>query len=170
MRFVVGRIGKPHGVRGEVTVQPRTDDPQRRFAEGATLLVAGQERTLEILRSAWHSGRLLVHFAGTDTRDAALALRGLVLEVERDPGEVPVDPEEYYDSSLIGCQAWLADGTLVGEVAEVVHLPAQDLLVIRDDDGREVLVPFVRQIVPLVDLGARRIELDPPDGLLDPTR
>ena len=167
MRFVVGRIGKPHGIKGEVTVEPRTDDPERRFVPDAVLLVAGQERTLRVAEASFHAGRLRVHFAGSDSRDDAESLRGLVLEIERDPDEVPDGPDEFYDSALIGCQALLPDGSCAGEVVEVIHLPAQDLLQIRDGTGRTCLVPFVAQIVPGVDLAARRIYLDPPAGLIE---
>ncbi len=83
------------------------------------------------------------------------------------PTRCPDDPEEYYDSSLEGCEVTLSDGTVVGTVAEVVHLPAQDLLSVRTPDERDVLVPFVSEIVPAVDVVARRIVIDPPLGLLD---
>ena len=103
-------------------------------------------------------------------RDAAEGLRGSILEVERSADERPDDPEEFYDSQLVGCAAVIDDET-VGEVTEVVHLPAHDLLSVRlsgaADGTPDVLVPFVRAIVPTVDLGARRVVLTPPPGLLD---
>lgn len=167
MRVVVGRIGRPHGIRGEVTVEPRTDEPDARFAPGAVLLVDSPAAELVVDRVHWHSGRLLVSFRGIADRTAAEGLRGLLLHVERADDEVPDDPEEYYDSALEGCTVALADGTVIGEVAEVVHLPAQDLLAIRRPDRPEVLVPFVAPIVPVVDIPARRIVIDPPGGLLD---
>lgn len=167
MRFVVGRIGKPHGIRGDVSVAPRTDEPGRRFADEAVLLVAGQDRTLQVAHSAWHAGRLRVHFHGVDSREQAEALRGIVLEVEREAEEVPEDPDEFYDSTLIGCTAVLPDGSRAGQVASVVHLPAQDLLAVTDESGREFLVPFVSEMVPRVDLAARLIVIDPPPGLME---
>ena len=168
MRVVVGRIGRPHGVRGEVTVEPRTDEPDERFAPGAVLIVDPPVNSLGVQRSHWHSGRLLVHFDGVDDRNAAEALRGLLLHVDRDPSELPEDPEEFYDSALLGCHVEMQDGAAVGDVVDVVHLPAQDLLVVRLADDREVMVPFVEAIVPTVDAQARRIVIDPPGGLLDP--
>jgi 16S rRNA processing protein RimM len=168
MRVVVGRIGRPHGIKGEVTVETRTDEPEERFAPGAVLFVDPPAGTLRVLRSHWHSGRLLVAFAGVDDRNAAEALRGLLLHVDRAESEQPADPEEFYDSSLQGCRVVLLDGTDVGEVIDVVHLPAQDLLAIRGEGDREVLVPFVAALVPSVDLPGRRIVIDPPGGLLDP--
>jgi len=166
MRVVVGRIGRPHGIRGEVTVETRTDEPEERFAPGAVLSVDTPAGSLVVLRTHWHSGRLLVTFDGVEDRNAAEALRGLLLEVERHVDEVPDDPEEFYDSSLVGCRVELLDGSLIGEVTEVAHLPAQDLLVVASED-HEVLVPFIAEFVPTVDVEARRIVIDPPAGLLD---
>jgi len=167
MRVVVGRIGRPHGIRGEVTVEARTDEPDERFAPGAVLSVDGPVSELVVARPHWHSGRLLVSFDGVGDRSAAEALRGLLLHVERSDDETPDDPDEYYDSTLVGCVVQLSDGTHVGDVADVLHLPSQDLLVVRDADDREVLVPFVAAFVPLVDVQARRIVIEPPSGLLD---
>ncbi len=167
MRVVVGRIGRPHGIRGEVTVEPRTDEPDERFAPGAVLSVDGPVHELVVDRTHWHSGRLLVTFAGVPDRTAAEALRGLLLHVERADDETPDDPDEYYDSTLTGCAVELADGTSIGAVEEVLHLPSQDLLVVRGPEDREVLVPFLAAFVPTVDVVGRRIVIDPPAGLLD---
>lgn len=150
-----------------MTVEPRTDEPDERFAPGAVLSVDGPVSTLVVDRTHWHSGRLLVSFRGVDDRDAAEALRGLLLHVERGVDESPDDPDEYYDSALVDCGVQLPDGTAVGVVTDVVHLPGQDLLAIRTPDDRDVLVPFVSVMVPVVDVPGRRIVIDPPPGLLD---
>jgi 16S rRNA processing protein RimM len=168
MRVVVGRIGRPHGIRGEVTVESRTDEPDERFAPGAVLSVDGPVSELVVDGTHWHSGRLLVRFRGVEDRNAAEALRGLLLHVDRAEDETPDDPDEYYDSTLTGCTAVLGDGTVVGELTDVLHLPSQDLLVLRTPDDREVLVPFVEAFVPVVDVVARRVVIDPPHGLLEP--
>ncbi len=167
MRVVVGRIGRPHGIRGEVTVETRTDEPDERFAPGAVLSVDGPVHELVVERMHWHSGRLLVTFDGVADRNEAEALRGLLLHVERDEAEQPADPDEFYDSSLVGCAVELLDGSPVGEVVEVVHLPGQDLLAVRTPDERDVLVPFVEVMVPTVDVPARRVVIDPPPGLIE---
>lgn len=167
MRVVVGRIGRPHGIRGEVTVQTRTDEPDERFAPGAVLEVDGPIKVLLVERIHWHSGRLLVVFQGVVDRTGAEALRGLLLHVERDEDQMPEDPDEFYDSTLMGCAVELADGTPVGVVSDVLHLPSQDMLVVSTPDEREVLVPFISAFVPTVDVRARRIVIEPPDGLLD---
>ncbi|MDP1876688.1 MAG: ribosome maturation factor RimM [Actinomycetota bacterium] len=167
MRVVVGRIGRPHGIRGEVTVEPRTDEPDERFAPGAVFALDERREDLVVERLHWHSGRLLVTFEGISDRNAAEALRGTLLEVERADDDMPEDPEEFYDSTLIGCVVDHVDGSRIGEVLDVLHLPAQDLLVVRVAGEREALIPFVSVIVPVVDLPGRRLVVDPPVGLLD---
>jgi len=163
---VVGRIGRAHGVRGAVSIEVRTDEPDRRFAVGARLLTdAGRE--LVVTSSTWHSGRLLLTFEGYDDRNAIEVLRNQILSVDRPDDEQPEDPEEFYDSALVDCQVVDGDGAVIGTVQEVSHLPAHDMLVIRTKDDREVLVPFIEEFVPSVDIAARRIVITPPDGLLD---
>ncbi|MCT1460293.1 ribosome maturation factor RimM [Aestuariimicrobium sp. p3-SID1156] len=165
VEVIVGSIGKAHGVRGDVVVDVRTDEPERRFAVGSVLRVEGTRRELTVARLAWHSGRLLVHFEGLDDRNAAESARGQVLVVDVPVDEVPEEEDEYYDRQLVGLTAVLADGTRVGTVTEVVHLPEQDLLAI-DVDGEERLVPFVRALVPRVSLSEKLVELADVPGLL----
>jgi 16S rRNA processing protein RimM len=178
VRVVVGRIGRAHGIRGSVSVDVRTDDPDLRFAVGARLhTVPEAVGPLEIEGVRWHSGRLLVDFAGFTDRTAAETLRGVVLEVDVDPDERTSDPEEFFDHQLVGLPVRLPDGTAVGTVREVVHLPGQELLAITRAGGSseapqapgagEVLVPFVVEMVPEIDV-ASGIVIDPPPGLLDP--
>ncbi|WP_141577562.1 ribosome maturation factor RimM [Actinomadura sp. WMMA1423] len=164
--LVVGRIGRPHGVRGEVAVDVRTDEPESRFAPGtaiATDPVAAGPLTIE--RKRWHSGRLLVRFAGIGDRDAAEELRGTWLVV--DPGDISpsADPDDFHDQELLGLAVFTADGAEVGQVADVLH-HGQDLLVVRGAGG-EKLVPFVAALVPEVDVPGGRLVIDPPPGLLD---
>jgi 16S rRNA processing protein RimM len=162
---VVGRVGRPHGLHGEVTVQVRTDFPEQRFAVGAQLLGdRGRALTVEAVRP--HRGVLLVRFAGITDREAAGELRGCMLSV--DAAELPdlTDPDEFYDHQLEGLAAVGLDGAALGTVREVVHAPASDLLVLDTANG-DVLVPFVQAIVPEVDLPGGRVVLNPPAGLLD---
>jgi len=171
MRVVIGRVGKPHGVRGAVTVLPMTDVPDERFLPGLSipaLDASGAERTLVIDTAAWHGSRLVVCFAGITDRTAAEGLRGLLLEVDRPADAATGDPDEYYDTALVGCQVVRADGAALGEVVAVVHLPGQDLLDVRGASG-SVLIPFVAAFVLEVDIAARRIVVEPPPGLLDDT-
>lgn len=167
MRVVVARVGRALGVKGDVLIDSRTDEPERRFAIGNRLLVADSDRALVIESARAHGSRLCLHFAGIDDRTAAESLTGLLLEVDRAPGERPADPDEYYDEDLIGLAVTTQDGEPIGVVAEVLHLPAQDVLAVTTAEGSEVLIPFVSEIVPDVDLDAGRIVVHPPDGLLD---
>jgi 16S rRNA processing protein RimM len=163
---VVGRIGRPHGIRGAVSIEVRTDEPDKRFAVGSRLL-ADSGRELVVNSSIWHSGRLLLTFEGYDDRTAIEELRNQLLSVDRPDDEQPADPEEFYDSALEGCEVVDSSGTPIGIVHEVSHLPAHDMLVVRTPDEREVLVPFVEAFVPTIDVPGKRIVITPPDGLLD---
>ncbi|MER8187435.1 ribosome maturation factor RimM [Kitasatospora sp. NPDC094015] len=169
MQLVVGKIGRAHGIKGDVSVEVRTDEPELRLGPGAVLLTdPASAGPLTVESGKVHSGRLLLRFAGVKDRNDAEALRGTMLIAEVDPDEVPDDPEEYYDHQLIGLDVVLTDGTPVGELTEVIHLPYQDLLTVTKADGTEVLVPFVSRIVPTVDLENQRAVIDPPAGLIEP--
>jgi len=169
MRLVVARIGRAHGIRGEVSIEVRTDVPERRFVPGAVLHVAdrasGVPATLTLTGVRDHNGTLLLRFAEVPDRTAAEALRDVLLEAD-----VPEEPEEadaWYDHQLVGLRAETPDGETIGAVVAVEHPPAQDLLVIRQVDGSDALVPFVRAIVPEIDVPAGRVVIDAPPGLLD---
>jgi 16S rRNA processing protein RimM len=170
MQLVVGRIGRPHGVRGELTVQVHTDDPDLRFAAGSVLATepAGNG-PLTVSQSRWHSGRLLVRFAGFDDRTSAEDLRGTLLVMDSAEVGPGPDPDEFHDYQLIGLEVVTVAGEPVGAVTDVLH-QGQDLLVVRPGPGSpagELLVPFVARIVPEVDVIAGRLVIDPPPGLLD---
>jgi len=171
MQLVVGRIGRPHGLSGEVTVEVRTDDPELRFAVGSTLATTPADRgPLTVAGSRWHSGTLLVRFAGCADRNAAEQLRDTVLAIDSDDLTPLDDPAEFYDHDLIGLQVVTAAGEAVGEVTDVLH-HGQDLLVIEGTgsrSGAEILVPFVAALVPEVDTAAGRLVIEPPPGLIDP--
>jgi 16S rRNA processing protein RimM len=168
LRLVVGRIGRAHGIRGQATVEVRTDDPELRFAPGATLLTEPAERgPLVVTDSRFHSGTLLLSFEGVADRNAVEALRNTILVVEADPDEVPADPEEFYDHQLLGLAVVAEDGTRIGEIADVLHLPGQDALAVKRPDAAEVLIPFIKQFVPVVDVRGGRVVVTPPEGLLD---
>jgi 16S rRNA processing protein RimM len=169
VEVVVGRIGRPHGIKGEVTVEVRTDDPEGRLGPGAVVRTDPEAAgPLTVTGGHVHSGRLLLTFAGVADRGAAEALRGVLLVAEVDPDERLEDPEEFYDHQLVGLAVETVDGRPVGELVEMLHLPGQDVLAVRRPDGGEVLVPFVTEIVPTVDLDGHKVIIDPPPGLLDP--
>ncbi|MER6170681.1 ribosome maturation factor RimM [Streptosporangium sp. NPDC001681] len=167
MQLVVGRIGRPHGLRGDVSVEVRTDEPDRRFAPGTALATdPASAGPLVVESRRWHSGILLVRFEGVSDRDHAEELRGTMLVI--DSADIPPsdDPDEFYDHQLIGLTVVKPDGERVGEVSDVLH-HGQDLLVVRRGKA-EVYVPFVKALVPVIDLEKGILVVDAPAGLLDP--
>ncbi|HEX3592344.1 MAG TPA: ribosome maturation factor RimM [Pseudonocardiaceae bacterium] len=168
---MVGRIVKPHGIRGELVIDSSTDSVEQRFAVGSVLFVTARDgsvvRTLTVTAARPHTGRLLVCFEGVDGRDAAEALRGVVLSANATELPPIDDPDEFYDHQLEGLAVLTVAGAAVGTVREVVHGAGSDLLVVDREGGGEALIPFVHQIVPEVDVPGGRIVLDPPPGLLE---
>ena len=166
MQVVVARIGKAHGLRGEVTVQVLTAAPGERFAPGATFMTEPPASGPLVLRTARdHNGVLLLGFEHTDDRTGAESLRGIKLlaDVLEDDDE----EDAWYERDLIGLKAVTVGGEEVGEVTALESRPAQDLLVLRLTGGRQARVPFVTAIVPEVDIAGGRVVIDPPAGLLD---
>jgi 16S rRNA processing protein RimM len=172
MQVTVGRIGRPHGVRGDVVVGVRTDEPELRFAPGSRLdtdpvsvgplTVAGCRR---------HSGDLLVRFEGVSDRTAAAELVGTWLMADSATFAALDDPDVFRDGDLIGLSVRTVDGTVVGTVTDVLH-HGQDILAIQPAPssgagGGQILVPFVKAIVPEVDVPGGFVVIDPPEGLLN---
>ena len=172
MQVTVGRIGRAHGVRGDVVVGVRTDEPELRFAPGSRLdtdpVGVGP---LTVAGCRWHSGDLLVRFAEIRDRDAAAELGGTWLMVDSAALGALDDPDEFRDGDLVGLSVRTVDGTVVGTVADVLH-HGQDALAI-DPAGaagaraEQILIPFVKAIVPEVDIAAGVLVIDPPEGLLN---
>ena len=151
-----------------MTVEVRTDDPDDRFADGAVLRTDPVERGPLTVEGARQQGKyLVVAFAGVPDRNAAELLRDTLLLVPIADLPPLADEDEYYDTQLVGLTALLEDGSTVGEVVDVLHLPGGDVLVVRRPAGTEALMPFVRAIVPTVDLPAGTLLVTPPPGLLE---
>ncbi|MER5413132.1 ribosome maturation factor RimM [Streptomyces virginiae] len=168
MELVVARIGRAHGIKGEVTVEVRTDEPELRLSPGAVLRTEpATAGPLTIETGRVHSGRLLLRFAGVKDRTGAEALRNILLIAEVDPAELPEEPDEYYDHQLMDLDVVLEDGTEIGRIAEISHLPSQDLFIVERPDGTEVMIPFVEEIVAEIDLEEQRCVITPPPGLID---
>jgi 16S rRNA processing protein RimM len=180
VRLVVARVGRAHGIRGEVTIEVRTDAPNERFVPGARLHLSSADHahrsdhalptpplagalTLASVRD--HNGTLLLRFAEVTERSGAEALRGALLEADV-PDEIDED-DAWYDHQLVGLRVVDPAGGALGEVVAVEHPPAQDLLVVRRPDGDQRLVPFVTALVPTVDVRAGVVVVDAPPGLLD---
>jgi 16S rRNA processing protein RimM len=165
--LTVGRIGPARGIRGEVFVEPWTDDPQIRFESGAVLATdpAGLG-PLTVNSSSSGSGKLVVHFVGVDTRDDAEALRGALLLVRAAGRPALDDPDDFYVDELVGLQVRTVTGHDLGGVLDVIDIGGAQYLVVAVD-GQQRLIPFVAAIVPQVDIEAKIVTVDPPDGLLE---
>lgn len=164
MRVVIGRLSRPHGVRGEITVDIRTDEPGSRFAVGSSIICGDRRLVIDSTRP--HGSRLIVKFAEITNRADAEALRGLFAEAEVDPADVPHGDEEFYDYQLRGLRV-VAAGEPIGELRDIVHGTHQDTLIL-EISGRDVLAPFVAALVPTIDLQAGEVHIADIDGLLDP--
>ncbi|WP_026535149.1 ribosome maturation factor RimM [Arthrobacter sp. H14] len=198
MQVQIARIGKPHGIRGEVTVQVMTDDPQNRFVTGAAFDVEPPKLgPLTVVSSRWNKDILLLGFEGVPDRNAAELLRGVKLFIETEAVDDDED-DAWYEHELVGLKVRVVsdagEGALegagepareddapaavrpdspyeeVGTVSGLNTMPAQDLLVVETSGGDEVLVPFVAEIVPEVNVGGGYILLDPPAGLFELNR
>ena len=160
MKLNVGRIGKAHGLLGEATIEVRTDEAEDRFAIGA-VLETESHGNLTVASARVHNGILLLSFDGIEDRNAIEGLRNELLYADVDIDAPGLDEDDYHVLQLIGCKAYLVDGDEFGEVTEVLNLPGQDVLVIKSESA-ETLIPFVRQLVPIVDIKARRMTVIPP--------
>jgi 16S rRNA processing protein RimM len=187
MLLVVGQIGKPHGIRGEVSVYVRTDEPEERFVAGSVFATevprdrrvnAGSAAavpgvpyqvppSLVVESVRWHQGRGIVQFEGVHDRNVAEALRGVLLQVDSSTLKPPSDPDEFHDHQLVGLRVVSVGGEELGSVARIDHAPASDLIVLDKSGGGTALIPFVTALVPTVDVAGGRIVVDLPDGLLD---
>jgi 16S rRNA processing protein RimM len=166
MQLQVARIGKPHGIRGEVTVQVLTDAPEDRFVPGTEFVVEpASAGPLTVVSARWNKDILLLGFEGFETRNQAETLRGAQLFIETEDLEED-DDEGWYEHELVGLDVRVGDA-VVGKVSGLHTLPVQDLLVVETPDGKEILIPFVEEIVPEVNVGEKYILVTPPPGLFD---
>jgi 16S rRNA processing protein RimM len=169
---IIGSIVRAHGIRGELVVYVTTDEPEDRFVAGSVLKTdpaAAGPLAIESVRIHTSSGadRLLIAFEGVVDRDGAERLRGVKLLVDAKDIPPTDDPDEFHDFQLVGLSVVLRDGEKVGEIVRVNHGPGADLLVVARPDGRQSLIPFVKAIVPDIDLRAGQVVITPPEGLLD---
>lgn len=166
MLLVVGRIGRAHGVRGEATVEVRTDSPEERFYIGAKLATEPKEKGPLVIRDLkLHNGVLLLAFQGFDDRTAVEKLRNVLLLAEVDPKDANVSEDDFHISQIVDCLVVDESGKEWGLVTDVLQLPAQDTLVV-NHEGQEVLVPFVKAYVPTVDVENKRLVVVNFAGLL----
>ena len=162
---MIGRVIKSHGIKGELSVEATTDEPEIRFAVGEVLhgRQGKKEHDLTIKAVRAHKGRLLITFEEVEDRTAADSLRGT--QFFAPPLDNP-DDEGFYDHELEGLRV-IHEGADIGEVTGVTHGPVQSLLLVSLENGKEALIPFVEEIVPEVDLEEGTCTITPPEGLLE---
>jgi 16S rRNA processing protein RimM len=164
---LVGRIARAHGLRGQVIVNLDTDFPETRFQPGAELFIerGGTVSALRLTTVWFHRDRPVIGVEGVTTMTEAEALAGRELRVPAD-WLAPLPAGTFYHHDLVGCRVETSDGRQVGIVSGVEGTMAGSRLVIEGSRG-EILIPLVSHICPTIDVGAKRIVVDPPDGLLE---
>ncbi len=167
----VGRLVKAHGLKGALKLELYTDDPDGRFTPGATFTLQVPSsspwhgKSLTVREFRWMNSHPVVFFDGVEDRSGAEGLVRAILWIDQDDESVEPEDDAWFDHQLVGLDV-VRDGAVIGRVARVDHLPAQDLLAVVSGD-REVLVPFVKVMVPEVDPVAGRIVVTPPAGLFE---
>jgi 16S rRNA processing protein RimM len=167
----VGRLLKAHGLKGALKLELYTDDPDGRFVPGAVFTLQVPEsspwhgKSVTVREFRWMNSHPVVFLEDVDDRSAAESLVRAILWIDQDGAIESSEDDAWYDHQLVGLDV-IRDGETVGRVLRVDHFPAQDLLIVRSGD-REVLVPFVKAIVPEVDVAAGRVVVTPPPGLFE---
>lgn len=164
MDTVIARLGKPHGIKGEFTVEVRTDRPDDRLVPGQTYSTDPDIGELTLTSARWHRDRLLLAFDEVPDRNRAEEIRNTLILSEQIEDEV--EDDAWYLEDLIGLQV-LEGETQVGEIVDVTNGTAQDLLHMKHIDGHQALIPFVTEIVPEVDVEGGWVRVTPPAGLFD---
>lgn len=169
----VGRLVKAHGLKGALKLELYTDDPDGRFVPGAEFTLQVPEsspwhgKTVKVREFRWMNSHPVVFFDDIDDREGAESIVRAILWIDQDDASEPTEEDAWYDHQLVGLEV-VRDGAVVGRVARVDHLPAQDMLIVSPTgQGGEILVPFVKAIVPEVDLVAGRVTVTPPAGLFE---
>jgi 16S rRNA processing protein RimM len=167
----VGRLLKAHGLKGAIKLELYTDSPKERFKVGAVLELQVPEESpwfgkfVTVADLKWYNTHPVIFLEGIADRDAAEGLTKAILLVDHPLEASPTEPDAWYDHQLAGLKV-MRDGVEIGQLIRVDHMPAQDLLIIKTADG-EVLLPFVKDFVPRVDVAAGLIEITPPGGLFE---
>ncbi len=164
MKVTVAFIGKPQGLKGEVSLDLRTDIPEERLSPGSVLeTIPASAGPLTVATSRTSSGRWYVSFSGIGDRNGAEDLRGVELIADAQDAD---EEDAWYVQELVGLRVERPNGEVLGTVTDLLNMPAQDLLEIRQKDGVKALIPFVEEFVPEVDVDGGRVVVTPPYGLL----
>lgn len=165
----MGRLLKAHGLKGAIKLELYTDSPNERFIPGAEFELQVPEdsawsgKTVKVLELRWYNSSPILFLEGIEDRESAESLIKAILVIDKPLDELPQEPDAWYDHQLIGLKVKL-DDEFVGEIIRVEHLPAQDLLIVKTEND-EVMVPFVKALVPEVNADAGYLVVTPPQGL-----
>ena len=170
--YLVGKIVNTQALRGEVRVMATTDFPEERFKIGATLAIFNGDKLVEIVEvdgHRLHKNFNLLHFKGKDNINDVEKFKGFDLKVagtEREADEL--DENEFYYDDIIGLEVYTTDDIYLGKVREITSLPSNDVWAIqRPNKGKDILIPYIEDIVLEIDLDNNRVVIDPMDGLID---
>lgn len=169
--ITVGAIVGAHGIRGAVKVKPLTDFPDRLLATPTFwIVVKGERKAFDVEEAKAHGkGLFLLRLQGITDRAGAEALRGYELQVHRD-NAYPLPKDTYYVFDLVGSDVRTTCGTHLGTLTDVLTTGANDVYVVTDNQGREVLIPAVKHVIQRIDLESGVVVVDPPEGLIEPPR
>ncbi|MFS0672413.1 ribosome maturation factor RimM [Ornithinibacillus sp. 179-J 7C1 HS] len=166
--FTVGKIINTHGIRGDLKVL-RVSDFEERFEIGNTLFLVTDEkvvRELEIDGHRIHKGFDLVHFKGLDNINDVEHFKGSALKI-KESQLTELDENEYYYHEIIGCEVFTTDGVSLGQIKEILAPGANDVWVIKQAKGKDILIPYIEEVVREIDVAAKRIVIQPMEGLLE---
>ena len=169
MRLKVGKIVNTHSLKGEVKVISSTDFEEQRFEKGTELLITRgnqvvKEVTVESYRT--HKNNLLVKFVGTDSIEEAEKLKNLQIKIDSDNiGEL--EENEFYFHEIIGCEVFDENGKSLGEISEILTPGANDVWVIKSQNGKEILIPYIEDVVKKIDVENKKIDIEVMEGLID---
>lgn len=162
--LVVGKLGKPHGVRGEIVMDVYTDFPER-LQQGVTVFIGAEFLPLQVSKCRPHPRGLLMNFEGYPTREEVAELRNQLIYV-RTADRPPLDAGEYYHHELLGLQIIDEKDRILGTVERILETGANDVYVVKDENGAELLIPAIQSVILRIDLKSNQILIRPLPGLL----
>mgnify|MGYP000942603244 FL=1 len=169
MRLKVGKIVNTHSLKGEVKVISSTDFEEERFKKGSKLLITrGNQLIREVIVESYrnHKNFLLVKFEGIDSVEEAEKLKNLQIKIDSDEvGEL--EENEFYFHEIIGCQVFDENDRNLGEIIDILTPGANDVWVIKGENGKEILIPYIEDVVKQIDITNKKVNIEVMEGLID---
>ena len=169
MRLKVGKIVNTHSLKGEVKVISSTDFEEERFKKGSKLLITrGNQLIREVVVQSYrnHKNFLLVKFEGIDSVEEAEKLKNLQIKIDSDEvGEL--EENEFYFHQMIGCEVFDENDKNLGEIIDILTPGANDVWVIKGENGKEILIPYIEDVVKKIDITSKKVNIEVMEGLID---